>query len=105
MAVPAGRVSRRWRWPASASTYARVLPPNRPGSLEGNELALNALYCDPWNAMDFDVPLPDGLDLAALQSLRPIVYALLQALDLTLDEATGLIGRLIEIDRRIARMT
>jgi hypothetical protein len=25
---------------ASASTYARVLPPNRPGSLEGNELTL-----------------------------------------------------------------
>src|SRR6202040_1068612 len=36
----AGRVRRRWRWPASASTYARVLPPNRPATLEGNELAL-----------------------------------------------------------------
>jgi hypothetical protein len=36
---------------------------------------IDALYCDPWNAMDFDVPLPDGLDLAGLQSLRPVVYA------------------------------
>ena len=41
MAVPAGRVSRRWRWPASASTYARVLPPNRPGSLEGKRTRID----------------------------------------------------------------
>ncbi len=55
--------------------------------------------------MDLDFPLPDGLELDALQSVRPVVHALLQALDLTLDEATGLIGRLVEIDRRIARLT
>jgi uncharacterized protein (UPF0332 family) len=38
----------------------------------------------------------------ALQELRPVVYAHLHALDFTLDEATPLIGRLAEIDRRIA---
>jgi hypothetical protein len=37
-----------------------------------------------------------------LQELRPVVYAHLRALDFTLDEATPLIGRLAEIDRRIA---
>lgn len=66
---------------------------------------VEAVYYDPWDAMDLDLPLPDGLDLDALQSVRPVVYALLQALDLTLGEATGLIGRLVEIDRRIARLT
>jgi hypothetical protein len=45
---------------------------------------------DPWFALEW--PLPDDLDLASLQVIRPIVYALLHALDLTLDEATGLTG-------------
>jgi hypothetical protein len=49
-----------------------------------------------------DEPLPAGLELAALQRLRAVVYASLQALDFTLDEATAIIGRLVEIDRRIA---
>jgi hypothetical protein len=57
---------------------------------------------DPWFV--FQEPLPDDLDLAALQELRPVVYALLHALDFTLDEATELIGLLAEIDRRIALM-
>jgi hypothetical protein len=65
---------------------------------------IEAVDLDPWNAMDIDLPLPDGLDLAALQWVRPVVYALLQALDLPRDEAAGLIGRLVEIDRRIARL-
>ena len=55
---------------------------------------------DPWFAIE--QPLPDGLDLAALQELRPTVYALLHALDFTLDEAIPIIGLLVEIDRRIA---
>jgi hypothetical protein len=59
------------------------------------------LRLDPWDAIDLDEPLPDGLDLAALQELRTAVYALLHVLDFTLDEATPIIGRLVEIDRRI----
>ena len=55
---------------------------------------------DPWFAIE--QPLPDGLDLDALQELRPTVYALLHALDFTLDEAIPIIGLLVEIDRRIA---
>jgi hypothetical protein len=39
---------------------------------------IEAVDLNPWNAMDFDLPLPDGLDLAALQWVRPVVYALLQ---------------------------
>ena len=42
---------------------------------------------DPWFAIE--QALPDGLDLAGLQELRPTVYALLDALDLTLDEANN----------------
>lgn len=57
---------------------------------------------DPWEAIDLDQPLPADLDPAALLQLRAIVYALLQALDFTLDEATPIIGRLVEIDRSLA---
>jgi hypothetical protein len=59
------------------------------------------LRLDPWDAIDLDEPLPDGLGLAALQELRSAVYALLHALDFTLDEAAPIIGRLVEIDSRI----
>jgi hypothetical protein len=55
---------------------------------------------DPWFAIE--QPLPDDLDLAALKEVRPVVYALLHSLDLTLDEATPMIGLFAEIDRRIA---
>jgi hypothetical protein len=55
---------------------------------------------DPWFAIE--QPLPDDLDLASLQEVRPVVYALLHALDFTLDEATPIVGLLVEIDRRIA---
>ena len=51
---------------------------------------------DPWEAIDLDQPLPADHPAALLQ-LRAIVYALLQALDFTLDEATPIIGRLVEI--------
>jgi hypothetical protein len=54
---------------------------------------------DPWLATE--QPLPDGLDLAASQELRPTVYALLHALD-SFDEAIPVLGLLVEIDRRIA---
>jgi hypothetical protein len=57
---------------------------------------------DPWFALE--LPVPDDLELAALQEVRPLDYALLHALDFTLDEATPLIGRLAEIDRRITLM-
>ena len=50
-------------------------------------------------------PLLDSLDFAALRKLRPVVYALLQALNFTLDDAAPIIGLLAEIDRRIARLT
>jgi hypothetical protein len=39
--------------------------------------------------------------LAALQELHSIFYALPPALDFTVDAAAPLIGRLMEIDRRI----
>ncbi|MBV8356596.1 MAG: hypothetical protein JO189_01465 [Deltaproteobacteria bacterium] len=45
---------------------------------------------DPWFALE--LPLPDDLDLAVLQEVRPLVYALLHALDFILDEAIPLIG-------------
>jgi hypothetical protein len=41
-------------------------------------------------------PSPEDLDIAALQELRSVVYALLHAPDFTLDEAMPLIGRLAE---------
>ena len=63
---------------------------------------LSLLWCDPWEVTEW--PLPDDLDLNGLHQVRMIVYAVLQVLDLTLDESTPLIGRLVEIDRRIARM-
>ena len=48
-------------------------------------------------------PLPEGLyDLGVLKRLRPIVYAVIRALAWSLDNSLGLIGRLAEIDRRIA---
>ena len=62
---------------------------------------LALLWCDPWDVMEW--PLPDNLGLNGLREVRMIVYAVLH-LDLTLDESTSLIGRLVEIDRRIARM-
>jgi hypothetical protein len=47
--------------------------------------------------------LPQGLDLAALEHVRQIVYAAIQAMvHLTLDESMEFVGRLVEIDRRIA---
>jgi hypothetical protein len=41
-------------------------------------------------------------DAAALKRLRPIVYAVIHALSWSLDDSLGLVGRLVEIDRRIA---
>jgi prophage tail gpP-like protein len=47
--------------------------------------------------------LPQGLDLAALEHVRQIVYAAIQAMvHLTLDVSMEFVGRLVEIDRRIA---
>jgi hypothetical protein len=48
-------------------------------------------------------PLPESLDdLAALLDLRSIVYAVIHTLQWSLDDSLELIGRLAEIDRRIA---
>ena len=55
---------------------------------------------DPWLAVE--LPLPAELDAEALRAVRAIVYAVIQAVDFTLDESTALIGRLVEIDRRLA---
>ena len=51
---------------------------------------IEGVRCDPWFVME--KPLPDDLDLAALQEIRPVVYALLHVLDFTLDEARRLSG-------------
>ena len=57
--------------------------------------------CDPWSAIT--EPLPDQLDdLDALRRVRSIVYAIIHALRWTLGDSLELIGRLAEIDRRIA---
>lgn len=55
---------------------------------------------DPWLAAQ--LPLPAELDADALRAVRAIVYGVIQAVDFTLDESTALIGRLVEIDRRLA---
>jgi hypothetical protein len=48
-------------------------------------------------------PLPESLyDLDVLKRLRPIVYAVIHAFTWSLDDSLGLIGQLVEIDRRIA---
>jgi hypothetical protein len=48
------------------------------------------------------LPLPDQLDLAALRQTRDIVYAIIHSLGGTLDDDLQFIGRLAELDRRIA---
>ena len=61
---------------------------------------LDDLSYDPWLAVE--LPLPAELDAEALRAVRAIVYAVIQAVDFTLDKSTALIGRLVEIDRRLA---
>jgi hypothetical protein len=55
---------------------------------------------DAWHAVDS--PLPDGFDIDDLRDLRDTVYAIIHALDGTLDDNLPFIGRLAEIDRRDA---
>jgi hypothetical protein len=56
---------------------------------------------DAWAAIT--EPLPESLyDFDALKGLRPIVYAVIHTVTWSLDDSLGLIGRLVEIDRRIA---
>jgi hypothetical protein len=55
--------------------------------------------------MVIDGPLPARLDIEMLREMRDTVYAIIQALDGTLDESLPFIGRLVEIDRRIAALT
>jgi hypothetical protein len=69
------------------------------GKTDAARFLIDGMRVDPWFAMEH--PLPHDLHLAALQELSSIVYPLLHALDFTLDEAAPLIGRLMEIDRRI----
>jgi hypothetical protein len=65
------------------------------------ELFMFEIEWDPWAAIT--EPLPERLyDLDALKRLRPIVYAVIHAFRWSLDDSLGLIGRLVEIDRRIA---
>jgi len=58
---------------------------------------------DPWFAIE--LPLPDSLDIDDLRRVRDVVYAIIQALGGTLDDSLPFIGRLAEIDRRIALLT
>jgi hypothetical protein len=95
-----GRVNRSPRSPAGATVAG-----SRSGAPPMDAAArdfIEDVRVDPWFALE--LPLPDDLDLAALQEVRPRVYALLHALGFTVDEATPLIGLLAEIDRRIALM-
>jgi hypothetical protein len=65
------------------------------------ELFMLEIEHDPWAAIA--EPLPESLyDLDALTRLRPIVYAVIHAFTWSLDDSLWLIGRLAEIDRRIA---
>jgi hypothetical protein len=59
-----------------------------------------ALIADPWFAIE--LPLPDNLDLDGLRQTRDVVYAIIYGLGGTLDDNLPFIGRLAEIDRRIA---
>ena len=61
-----------------------------------------ALQGDPWAVLDFDLPLPADLD--TLRHARDILYAIIHSVRCTLDDALPMIGRLIEIDRRIAAL-
>jgi hypothetical protein len=65
------------------------------------ELFVFEIGHDSWAAIT--EPLPEGLyDLDALTRLRRIIYAVTHAFTWSLDDSLGLIGRLVEIDRRIA---
>ena len=48
---------------------------------------LDDLSYDPWLAVE--LPLPAELDPEALQAVRAIVYAVIQAVDFTLDRIDG----------------
>ena len=65
---------------------------------------LREIELDPWSWMAAGLPLPDGLDADALQRARVIVYALIHALRCTLDYALPIVGRPVEIHRRIAAL-
>jgi hypothetical protein len=65
------------------------------------ELLMLEIEHDAWAAIT--EPLPANLyDFDTLKRLRPIVYAVIHAFTWSLDDSLGLIGRLVEIDRRIA---
>ena len=60
---------------------------------------LEGIEFDPWTAAE--LPVPGGLDVDGLRRVWLIVHAIIHALDCTLDECLPLIGRLVEIDRRL----
>jgi hypothetical protein len=64
---------------------------------------LNPFEFDPWEAIGS--VLPNVLNLTAFQAIRPTVQALIQALDLPVEETTPLKQQLSEIDQRIAQLT
>jgi hypothetical protein len=49
-----------------------------------------------------DAPLPDDLDIETLQLARAAALAMLQMLELNLHDSEPLIGKLAEINRRLA---
>jgi hypothetical protein len=59
-----------------------------------------SIKIDPWLAVE--LPLPDNLDLDGLRLARDIVYAIIHAIRGTLEDNLPFIGRLVELDRRIA---
>ena len=65
------------------------------------ELFMFEIEHDAWAAIT--EPLPESLyHLDALRRLRPIVYSVIHAVTWSLGDSLGRIGRLTEIDRRIA---
>jgi len=72
-----------------------------PVTEDKTELFMFEIEHDPWAAIT--EPLHERLyDFDALKRLRPIVYAVIHAFTWSPDDSLGLIGRLVEIDRRIA---
>jgi hypothetical protein len=64
---------------------------------------LMRVEADAWDAVD--LPLPNGLDSAALRYVHDNVYGIIYSLDGTLDDNLPFIGRLAEIDRRLEAPT
>jgi hypothetical protein len=75
---------------------------------EGEALALAQHYAALWSSTCASLPRAvqhQQRGMGCRRELRIAAYAIIQALDGTLDESLPLIGRLGEIDRRLAALT